>query len=238
MGRVVTFAELDLATADGVGVAPITQGETKQFKAEFVRVAPGKRWQETVPQGSDGYLFCVAGNGSIAAGAARAKLPPQTFATVQEGLAFAVENDGGEPLDIVKVIAPPRAGKLPGFKGGMQVAERAKTGIVSVPEQRKQRIYFVGNHGAAETERGHGMIVVYDGQTETPLHHHPDADSLFVMLDGAVEFTVNGQQTVVRPGQAVYFPTNDIHSLHTADGHTGASFLEFHIPTAFTTVKE
>ena len=63
------------------------------------------------------------------------------------------------------------------------------------------------------------------------------AESMFVLLDGAVEFTVNGKQEVVQPGQAVYFGSNDIHALHTAPGHKGASFLEFHIPAGYTTVR-
>jgi len=240
MGRVVTFAELATEKAgDGIDAAPITRGETREMAAEFVRVDPGKSWRAAAPSGSDCYLFAIGGSGAIEAASKRQPLPTQSFATIEEGVAFAVENDGREPLQIVKVTAPPQANdrRLAGFKGGVQVAERAKTPVVPIPEQRKQRIYFVGEHGA-RSERGHGMIVVYDGQTNTPLHHHPNADSMFVLLDGAVEFTVNGEPVVVKPGQAAYFPTDDTHGLHTADGYAGASFLEFHIPAAFTTVKE
>ena len=106
-----------------------------------------------------------------------------------------------------------------------------------VPEQHKQRIYFCGHHGGAPTERGHAMIVVYDGETNTALHHHPDAESLFLMLDGACEFTVEGRPVVVGPGEATYFRSNDRHGLRTAPGHAGASFLEFHIPARYSTVK-
>jgi mannose-6-phosphate isomerase-like protein (cupin superfamily) len=239
MGQVVTFADLELAPAgDGVGAAAITRGETKEMAAEFIRIAPGKSWQATAPKGSDCYLFSVAGAGAISGGGRSQKLPTQTFATIEEGMAFAVDNTDAKPLDIVKVIAPLQANgsRHPGFKGGVQVAERAKTEIVPVPEERKKRIYFVGGHGA-QSERGHGMIVVYDGQTNTALHHHPNADSMFVLLDGAVEFTVDGKAVVVKPGQAAYFPTGNQHALHTADGHAGASFLEFHIPAGFSTVK-
>lgn len=239
MGQVVTFAELNTKQAgDGIGAAPITRGETPEMAADYVRIEPGKSWQSSAPRGSDCYLFAIAGAGAISAGTSRHRLPTQTFATIEEGVNFAVENDRSAALEIVKVIAPPQADerKLAGFKGGIEVAERAQTAVVPIPEQRKQRIYFVGDHGA-HSARGHGMIVVYDGQTNTPLHHHPNADSMFVLLDGAVEFTVNGHQVVVKPGQAAYFPTNDKHGLRTADGYTGASFLEFHIPAAFTTVK-
>ena len=64
-----------------------------------------------------------------------------------------------------------------------------------------------------------------------------DAESLFVILDGAIQFTVNGKDEVVKPGQAAIFGSSDRHSLRAADGVTAASFLEFHIPAGYTTVR-
>ena len=81
------------------------------------------------------------------------------------------------------------------------------------------------------------MIVVYDQETVTGMHMHPNAESLFVVLDGAIQFTVNGKSEVVKPGQAAIFGANDRHGLRAADGVTAASFLEFHIPAGYTTVK-
>jgi mannose-6-phosphate isomerase-like protein (cupin superfamily) len=193
-----------------------------------------------VPDGADCYLFVLGGSGAIAAGGARHPLSPQTFATVEERQGFTIDNDGSAALDIVRVLAPPGPNggrRLAGFDQKLRVAERGKTPSVDIPEEKKRRIYFVG-HGAAQTTRGHAMIVVYAKDTVTGLHHHPNAESMFVPLDGALEFTVNGEQVKVAPGQAAYFAMNDTHGLHVADGHSGASFLEFHIPAAFTTVRE
>lgn len=239
MGRVVSFAELGADAAEGVSVASITQGDTGEFAAWHIRIEPGRQWTAAVPQGSDCYLFSTTGAGAIAAGGMRQALATQSFAVIEESAAFTVENDGAMALELIEVVAPPQANgsALAGFKGGIVVAERDKTPVVPIPDQHKKRIYFVGGHGA-KSERGHAMIVVYDGQTHTPMHHHPNADSMFVLLDGAVRFTVNGEQVVVKPGQAAVFPSMDRHGLRTADGHEGASFLEFHIPGAFTTVKE
>lgn len=237
MGRIVTFAKMAGAkNHDGVSVAPITQGETKDMAAEHIRIEPGKKWSDSAPHGSDVYLFTLNAGATLSAGGKQHKLPVQTFATLEEGVAYSVENTGQTPIEIVKTIAPPKAGKLKGFKGTAAVAPRETTAILDVPEEKKKRIIFVGHH-AAESERAHAMIVVYAKDTQTNLHHHPNAESMFVLLDGAVEFTVNGKQEVVRPGQAVYFGANDVHSLHTAPGHTAASFLEFHIPAAYSTVK-
>jgi quercetin dioxygenase-like cupin family protein len=239
MGRVVTFAQLTPEKSDGVGTAAITHDDVREMSAAYVRVEAGKRWSERVPDGSDCYLFVLGGSGAITSGDMRHALSPQSFATVEQGQSFAVENDGTAAIEMVRVLAPPANGgrRLAGFDRKLRVAERGKTPIVDIPEEKKRRIYFVG-HGAAQSARGHAMIVIYAKDTVTRLHHHPNAESMFVPLDGALEFTVNGEQMNVAPGQAAYFAINDIHGLHVAQGHSGASFLEFHIPAAFTTVRE
>ena len=239
MGRVVTFAQLTPQKSDGVGTAAITRDDVREMSASYVRVDAGKRWNDRVPNGSDCYLFVLGGSGAIASGDARHEVSRESFATVQEGQSFAVENNGAGPLEMVRVLAPPEngAGRVSGFHGKLRVAERRATPVHDIPAEKKRRIYFVG-HGAAESERGHAMIVIYAKDTVTRLHHHPNAESMFVPLDGALEFTVNGEQVKVAPGQAAYFAMNDIHGLHVAPGHSGASFLEFHIPAAFTTVRE
>jgi len=239
MGRVVTFAQLTPQKSDGVGTAAITRDDVREMSASYVRVEAGKSWSDRVPDGSDCYLFVVGGSGAIATGGVRHSISRESFATIEEGTSLAVENNGTGALELVRVLAPPAGNgrRLGGFHGRLRLAERRTTPIHDIPEEKKRRIYFVG-HGAAQSERGHAMIVIYAKDTVTRLHHHPNAESMFVPLDGALEFTVNGEQVKVAPGQAAYFPMNDTHGLHVAPGHSGASFLEFHIPAAFTTVRE
>ena len=237
MGKVVTFEQLAQTNAGGIARAAMTGGEMQEMAAEFIQIAPAQRWTGTAPQGSDCYLFMLAGAGAIAAGGQRHRFPTQAFATIQENVAFTVTNEGSTPAGIVKVIAPPQAdGRFPGFTGTISVIERDMAPVLDLPKDHKKRIYFVDDH-AAKSERGHAMIVVYDTETVTGLHHHPNAESMFVVLDGALKFTVNGEQVVVRPGQAAIFGLNDRHGLRVADGLPGASFLEFHIPSAYTTVR-
>jgi mannose-6-phosphate isomerase-like protein (cupin superfamily) len=238
MGRVVTFAQLSPQKSDGVGTAAITRGDVREMSASYVRVEAGKSWRDRVPDGSDCYLFVLNGSGAITSDDARHAISRESFATIEEGRSFAVENNGTAALEMVRVLAPPNSGRgLPGFHEKLRVAARSTTPIHDIPAEKKRRIYFVG-HGAAHSERGHAMIVIYAKDTVTRLHHHPNAESMFVPLDGALEFTVNGEQVKVAPGQAAYFARNDTHGLHVAPGHSGASFLEFHIPAAFTTVRE
>ena len=238
MGRVVTFARLTPQKSDGVGTAAITHDDVREMSASYVRVETGKSWSDRVPDGSDCYLFVIGGSGTIVSDDVRHGLSRESFATVEEGRSFSVANNGTDALEIVRVLAPPNGGRgLPGFNEKLRVAERRRTPIHDIPAEKKRRIYFVG-HGGADSERGHAMIVIYAKDTVTRLHHHPNAESMFVPLDGALEFTVSGEQVKVAPGQAAYFAMNDTHGLHVAPGHSGASFLEFHIPAAFSTVRE
>jgi len=88
---------------------------------------------------------------------------------------------------------------------------------------------------AAKSQRAHAMIVVYDRETVTGMHMHPNAESMFVILTGKVRFTVNGKEEILSRGQAAHFPATDRHGLRGAEGDV--SFLEFHVPGAFTSVR-
>jgi len=234
MGRVVTFAEFPAT------IAPITAGDTSHLAAEHLRLAPGEKLTGAVPAGSDAYLFVLSGAGSLDAGSGPKSVAAQAFATVPEATEYSFSNAGPEPLTAIRVLAPPPGEATPtrGYSGPVTVTDRASVTPVLLPEDKKQRIYFVAPKAAVASDRGHAMIVVYEQETVTVLHHHPDAESMFVLLEGAITFVVNGAEVTVQPGQAAYFTINDRHSLRVADGHTGAAFLEFHLPAAFTTVKE
>jgi quercetin dioxygenase-like cupin family protein len=171
----------------------------------------------------------VAGNGEAHL------MSEESFATVQEGMQFTLSNGGKGEAEILSVFAPPpgSANKRAGATGGITVAERGKRPVVEIPEAKKRRIHFV-DEAAVQSERAHAMIVLYERETVTNMHRHPDAESMFVVLTGKVRFTVNGKEVVVERGQATHFPTGDRHGLRVAEGNV--SFLEFHIPAGFTTV--
>ncbi len=106
--------------------------------------------------------------------------------------------------------------------------------VVDLPAEKKRRTYLANAALAAGSHRGHAMIVRYTGETFTRKHHHPNAESLFVVLTGKVQFLVDGKDRVLGPGEAAFFPTGNSHGLKSADGNE-LSFLEFHVPGAFTT---
>jgi quercetin dioxygenase-like cupin family protein len=209
------------------------------MEAETLAIAPGASVAGQVPEGSDGYFFVVRGAVSLDAAGHVHNLPLQASAVLQEGTQFTLEGASDSEALVLQVLAPPKGapGKLAGFAGGAWVRERRELPRVDVPEQKKVRFY-IASKDAAKSERGHAMIVHYEKDTLTPLHYHPDAESMFVLLDGEIRFVVDGREVVVGPGQATVFRAGDRHSLRCAEGTTAASFLEFHIPAAFSTVKE
>lgn len=235
MGHVVEFENLPYReTATGVKRAPITGPEMKEMSADVIKLGPGATLAESVPDGSDRYLFTLTGGVVVGGGGSKQTVGEEAFVTVQEGTSFTITNPAGAEATLIGVLAPPSGGAHAGFSGGIAVAARATTPVHDVPEQLKRRIYFVGKE-AARSERAHAMIVVYEKDTVTGLHMHPNAESMFVLLSGKTRFTVNGSDVVLARGQAAYFPTSDRHGLRVAEGDV--SFLEFHVPAAFTTVR-
>jgi len=238
MGTIVAFADLPYReTAPGVKRAAVTGPEMKEIAAEVIRLAAGARLTETVPAGSDRYLFTLTGGAFVDGLDASHAMVQESFATIEQGTSFTVRNPYTAETTLLSVLTPPpgQPGTRAGFGGGITVAARATTPGHDVPEEKKRRIYFVGEE-AAMSERAHAMIVEYVHDTVTGLHMHPNADSMFVLLSGRTRFTVNGKDVIVGRGQAMCFPMGDRHGLRVAEGD-GISFLEFHVPSGYTTVR-
>lgn len=239
MAQVVNFDELPAEYgAVGLRRAPITSGQTRFMSAELITLDSGATFTDTVPLGSDAYLFMLSGTASITVDGDTRELLEQTAAVIGDGHAYEVTG-AKQGARLIAVIAPPAGSEeaLLGFAGSLHVIGRAEMPAVELPEQKKRRLYIVGKESAA-SERGHAMIVEYEAETVTVMHHHPNADSMFVPLDGEFQFSVDGRDVVVGPGGAAVFAAGDRHSVCCAEGTNGGNFLEFHVPAAFTTVKE
>ena len=236
MGQVVTFSTLSYqALAPGVQSAAITGAQGREMQADALRLAAGAKHADTVPQGSDRYLYTLTGAVALEANGITHVLREDTFATLQEGIEFTLTNGGGADAEVISVLAPPRGrtNERQGFKGGMAVAHRSGPPVVHIPDQKKRRIQFV-DKSAAASDRGHAMIVLYEDETVTKMHMHPNAESMFVVLTGKVRFNVDGKDVVIERGQATHFPAGNAHGLTGAGGDV--SFLEFHIPATYTTI--
>lgn len=235
MGTIVDYdAAEGRDVASGVSLAALIDRQSTEMHATLLRVAPGARYAGAVPTGSDQYVFVIAGDLRIEAAGQAAAMGRETFAIMEEGTGFTLTGGGAAAKVLSVVVPPPGASRAaPGFRGGVQIMAVKDLPVVDIPEEKKQRTYLA-SHSTVGSERGHAMIVRYTGETVTRKHHHPNAESMFVMLDGYIRFLVNGKDETLGPGQAVHFPMNDRHGLRSADGKE-LSFLEFHIPGAFVT---
>lgn len=233
MGKVVNYGAADgRETAPGVRIVPLVDWfDGTEMMASVLRLDGGARHEAKVPRGSDHYLYVLAGEARIEGPAGSVALGPDDWVLLEEGHSFALAG-GAEILSVT--APPPGSGKsAPGFAGGFRRLRLQEQPVIDLPEEKKRRIYLA-NETIAGSARGHAMIVRYTGETLTKRHHHPNAESLFVVLTGRVAFTVDGTERVLGRGEAAFFPANDSHGLKSADGNE-LSFLEFHIPGAFVT---
>ena len=237
MGSLVDLAALPYSQADtGVRRAAISGSDAKHMSAEAIQLAPGASYSSTVPAGSDLYLYALTGAAEIAGNGAPRALAQDAFATLAEATEFTISNRGQNPVELISVIAPPAGSgqALPGHRGGVSVVARSAAPAVDIADQKKRRIYFV-DPAAVKSQRAHAMIVEYEADTVTSMHQHPNADSMFVPLTGKVRFTFDGAEHVVGRGGATVFPAGNVHGLCVGEGRV--SFLEFHIPAAYTTLR-
>lgn len=238
MGKFIDFDQAPHQEhGSGIRIAPITGGEGEKMAAELITVARGAKLESSVPSGSDRHLFVLSGEALLDAPALRGKtMSSSAFASLQEDTAFTVTGKATESR-LLSVTAPPPGTRsaAPGFRQGVRVVSIHEVPAVDVPQSRKKRV-FLATRDTIGSERAHGMIVKYRQDTETTMHMHPDAESLFVFLEGRTRVTVNGTAHAAGFGQAAFFPCGDRHSLHGVDA-AGSSFLEFHIPGVYTTVR-
>lgn len=65
-----------------------------------------------------------------------------------------------------------------------------------------------------------------------PPHHHAHYHEQFYVLDGQLEFLVNGQPVLVRAGQSINLPPNTLHTFRNA-GDAPCRWLNMHSPKGF-----
>ena len=237
MGRSIDLGSLPYSeSAPGVRRATITGADAKHMAAEAIKLDSGAAYSAKVPAGSDLYLYALTGAAEISSGGASQPLAQDAFATLSEATEFTVANRSPSPVALISVIAPPAGSghALAGYRGGVSIVSRDAAPAVDIPDQKKRRIYFI-DPVANESARAHAMIVEYQADTVTTMHQHPNADSMFVPLTGKVRFTFDGADHVVGRGEATVFPAGTVHGLRVGEGRV--SFLEFHIPAAYTTLR-
>ncbi len=70
-----------------------------------------------------------------------------------------------------------------------------------------------------------------------PPHYHEGYNELFVVLEGTMEFMVNGRPTRVETGESIDLPPNTLHTFSNA-GATPCRYLNIHSPKGFLSFFE
>jgi mannose-6-phosphate isomerase-like protein (cupin superfamily) len=240
MGECIDFASLSwVERSTGVGWATLVDEAglgSQDMVAGLVRLSRGSRTEADAPAGSDRYLFTLEGRARLVGPDGHHDLGPGVFASLREGQQYTlIGPEEGDAL-VLSVMAPPPGARrpLPGTRETV-VVRASELPVVEEADSGKRRIYLVTEEMTG-SKRAHGMIVVYGGTTVTPPHYHPDAESLFVFLEGTGVVVVNGREVTARSGRAAYFGRGDPHALWSADP-AGMRFLEFHIPGTYGVVR-
>lgn len=229
-------AEFSAGVRRSVVVDPASCGGT-QFVAELFRIQGRGEVTVEAPSGSDRYLFLLSGAARLRGRTLETGLSSRTFVSLGEGERFVLSGSGAGETELLSVTAPPAgsARSTQGSTKGTVSSDTSRLPVVEEPASKKRRIYLA-TRDTLGTKRAHGMIVIYEGDTVTPVHSHPDAESLFVFLDHPALVLVNDREVLVEGGQAVFWGLGEDHGLRSATP-AGLSFLEFHIPGEYGVVR-
>ncbi|HYM68526.1 MAG TPA: cupin domain-containing protein [bacterium] len=209
----------------------------EDMRTEVLQLGAHGRVELAPVAGSDRYLFVLSGRARLSDGRRRSDLGPRTFAALDDTQRATLEGTDAPDTLILSVLAPAPGAphSLPGARTGGTVLDIAEQPVVEEPASGKRRVYLA-TETTTGSKRAHGMVVTYRADTVTPMHHHPNASSLFVFLDGSGVVVANGREIPVDPGVAIRYGRGDRHALRCADGR-GMRFLEFHIPGAYETIS-
>ncbi len=75
-----------------------------------------------------------------------------------------------------------------------------------------------------ETEPWRLINIVYPGHAGPPIHLHPEASESFEVIEGTLEVYVDGEWSVLGPGESATVPPNVPHTLR----NTGEEIVRYH----------
>lgn len=70
-----------------------------------------------------------------------------------------------------------------------------------------------------------------------PPHYHAKYAETFYVLEGSMEFTVNGEPVIVQMGDSIDLPVNTVHTFKNL-GETPCRWLNIHSPKGFLSFFE
>lgn len=106
--------------------------------------------------------------------------------------------------------------------------------------ESNKEIWVLGHKIIPQTVSGDYDMVI--GETPPnvpgpPPHFHSALNELFLVLEGELEFNINGERRVVKKGESVDFAPNSIHTFRNASD-IPCKWLNIHSPKGFLSFFE
>tara|TARA_B100000497_G_scaffold127338_1_gene168784 strand:+ start:3434 stop:3886 length:453 start_codon:yes stop_codon:yes gene_type:complete len=106
--------------------------------------------------------------------------------------------------------------------------------------EKENNLWVLGHHISPVQVSGDFDMVI--GETDPnvpgpPPHSHSTTNEMFMVLEGEMEFMINGEVKVLKQGESVDFPPNIVHTFNNA-GSTKCKWINIHSPKGFLSFFE
>jgi len=105
-----------------------------------------------------------------------------------------------------------------------------KNDVSPIQSNHGEIVYeLIGRAGGGTSERHSVAHVVIPPGKSSRLHLHPEAEESYYMICGQARFVLDGESTIIGPGQTVLIPPNKSHQI-TNIGSEDLEFLAICVP--------
>ena len=103
-------------------------------------------------------------------------------------------------------------------------------------EMKNEEIWILGHKMTMHNPSGNYDMVIGEtapGVPGPPPHLHNNCSELFMVLEGSMEFLVNGEKKILSPGESVDLPAGTLHTFGNA-GDVPCRYVNIHSPKGFS----
>jgi mannose-6-phosphate isomerase-like protein (cupin superfamily) len=189
-------------------IGPVEGSET--LVQRVIRFAPGRSRPRGEPA-HDELLYVVAGTGAIALEGRLHELEAGTACHVIAGVAFIVDNTGGDELVLVSVLVPPTDREVEPVQLREAVVRRDDRPEQRADAKRTYRVLFDTDSGCAHATQFVGFVEPY----RAPDHSHP-YDEVGYVLAGIGLAHLGGEPIPLGPGSCFHLPPEHVHCIENS----------------------
>ena len=102
--------------------------------------------------------------------------------------------------------------------------------------KNRQPIWVLGQKVTLHSSTGNFDLAIIETPPESqgpPPHDHKTYDEFFSILEGEMEFMVNGERIVLKEGESLDVPSGKIHTFQNVQKHS-CKWISVHSPKGFS----